>query len=231
MYSCYIIDDEPYSINAMREYVGKIPNLTCIGSNTDPEKAIIEVTNGKPPDIIFLEVKMQSLSGLEVFKLLPKNSIVIFTTGNAQFAYNAFENDMVDFLLKPISFDRFSKSMAKVSEILKHSRLTQEKLLLDISTKKGSLSQLNKNEILYVEVTAHIMNIVTMKGDYKIKSSMKEFLSKLPPLDYIRIHRSCAVNKLFIKYIENNTIVMHNGDRLPISLTSKKALIEKIKSS
>ncbi len=231
MYSCYIIDDEPYSVNALKEYVDKIPNLICIGSNTDPEKAIVEVSNGKSPDIIFLEVKLKGLSGLEVFKLLPKDSIVIFISAHAEFAYNAFENDMVDFLLKPVAFERFSKSMAKVSEILKHSRLTQEELFQAISTDKGSVSQLNKNEILYIEVADHVMNIVAMKANYKIKSSMKEFLIKLPASDYIRIHRSCAVNKSFIKYIENSTIVMHNGDRLPISLASKKALIERIKSS
>lgn len=230
MYSCYIIDDELYAVNAMKAYVGEIPNLTCIGSNSDPEKAIKELSNRKPPDIIFLEVELPTLSGLEVFKLLPKESIVIFITSHAQFAYHAFENDMVDFLLKPVSFDRFSKSMAKVSQILEHSQLTRAQQPLEISSKRGSLSRLNTNEILYIEVTAHGINMITMKGNYEIKSSMKGFLSKLPASDYIRIHRSCAVNKLFIKYIENNTMVMCNGERLPISRAFKKTVMERLKN-
>ena len=231
MYSCYVIDNELYSISLMKGYIGRIANLNYIGSNTDSEQAIIALKSGKAPDIIFLEAKMPGLSGLEVFKLLPKDSLVIFITSHAHLAYDAFENDMVDFLLKPISFERFNTSMAKVSAILEHSRLSQEKLFLDISTKQGSLSILNKNEILYIEVTNQVMNMVTMKGNCKTKSSLKEFLGKLPALNYIRINRSCAVNKLFVKYIENNEVVMHNGDRLTISTSFKKAVVERIKES
>ena len=229
MYSCYIIDDQPHSINAMIAYVERIPNLTYIGSNTDPEKAIVEVTTGEQPDIIFLEVNMERLSGLEVLKLLPKDSIVIFTTCHAHFAYHAFENNMVDFLLKPIQFNRFSKSMAKVSRILEHSRLAREKLSLDIPTKMGSLSLLNKSDILYIEVIDDMINIVAMKTIYRINSSLKDFLSKLPGSDYICINDTCAVNKSFVKYIENYTIVMHNGDRLQIAMAFRKEVLEKIK--
>lgn len=228
MYSCYIIDDESHSIDAMSRYISKIPHLTYLGSSTEPKIGVAEIINGEQPDIVLLDVQMPILSGIDVAKLIPKEISIIFITGHSQFAYQAYENDVVDYLLKPVTFERFSKSIEKVISTLKHSRSTPEKESIIVPGKRGTVVQLKIKEILYIEASDHIMNLTSIDGNYKYKTTIKELLAKLNEDDFLKIHRSFIVNKSFIKAIEKNILVMSNNARIPISRGLKKLILDKI---
>lgn len=113
MNSCYILDDESHSITAMEGYISKMPELHLIGSNTNPFKGLEELRKHKPK-ILFLDVDLPELSGIEIAKMLPPDIAVIFITAHSRFAIEAFEVDAHDFLLKPLSFSKFVRSVEKV---------------------------------------------------------------------------------------------------------------------
>ena len=114
MVTCYIIDDDIHSIEAITKYIVRLPNLILIGSNINPLIAIEEIRNGKKPDIVFLGVEMPELSGIEVADLLDPNIAIVFTTSYSKYAINAIQKDAMDFLLKPFSFEMFLKCIHKV---------------------------------------------------------------------------------------------------------------------
>jgi two-component system LytT family response regulator len=114
MYSCFIIDDEPPCIKGLEEFINKIPEIVLIGSFESPLLALKEISLGKQPDIVFLDINMQELSGLSVADLLPKECSIVLTIGHPKYAINGFEKDTVDFLLKPYSFETFVKTIKKV---------------------------------------------------------------------------------------------------------------------
>jgi DNA-binding LytR/AlgR family response regulator len=227
MYSCYIIDDELHSIDAMSRYIEKVPYLTYLGSSTEPKIGVAEILDGQKPDILLLDVQMPVLSGIDVAKLIPKEISIIFITGHSQFAYQAYENDVVDYLLKPVTFERFSRSIEKVIASMKTIKSSNHSFI--IHGKRGQVIQLKTNEILFIEALDHVMHITSTNGTYKYKTTIKEVLSKLDQDKFLKTHRSFIVNTSFIKAIENNFLIMSNEAKIPISRGLKKAIVEKIK--
>lgn len=118
MTTCYIIDDDSYAIDALTKYINELPWLSIIGSQTNPLLALNEIENGPQPDIVFLDVEMPELSGLEVADRLPQQTLVIITTAYRQYAFDAFEKQVMGFLLKPFSFRMFAKTLDKVKSWL-----------------------------------------------------------------------------------------------------------------
>lgn len=229
MYSCYIIDDDLHSIDAISRYISTIPNLTYLGGSTEPEIGFAEIMNGEKPDIVLLDVQMPILSGIDVAKLLPREISIIFITGHSRFAYEAYENDVVDYLLKPITFQRFSRSIEKVISTLRNSRSTPTSDYLTIAGKRGTVIQLKTKEILFIEALDHIMHIASINGNYKYKTTIMKLLEILNKDNFLKIHRSFVVNLSFIKAIENNILIMSNDTKIPISRGLKKVVLKKLR--
>ena len=114
--TCYIVDDESHSIEILKSFIEKTPGLELAGSSTDPLFALNEVMVAGPPDITFLDVDMPELSGLELAGLINEYTKVVFTTSFPEYAIDAFEIDAEDYLLKPIAYERFLKSIKKVKK-------------------------------------------------------------------------------------------------------------------
>lgn len=232
MYSCYIIDDETFSIEALKRYIEKVPELILLKSFQNPLLALEEIRKGEQPDIIFLDINMPELSGLSVADLLPKNISVVFTTGHCKYAINGFEKDVVDFLLKPYSFENFLRAVTKVKN--KRDLKVQMNLLPEVKSifinpgAKGKLVQIFFSEILYLEAKDHLVAINTQTEAVHTKVSIAEILAKLSLKNFIRVHRSFIINIDFIKSMDHNNVLLKTGANIPITSTHKSNLLKMI---
>lgn len=195
-YSCIIIDDEPIAIKVIKEHLEKTDHLQCAGSFTKALLAI-ELLNREAIDLIFLDINMPGISGIEFLKSLPNPPKVIFTTAYRNFAVDAFELDAIDYLVKPISFERFLKSANKfLSAVMTiDSNNTQNKTVKEFiilkSDKKNYKMQFK--DILYIESLDNYIKVHTSNNSIICYESLSNLMQELS-IDFVRIHRSYIVN-------------------------------------
>ena len=221
MNTCYIIDDEEHAIDTLVGYVDRYPGLNLVGSNINPVNAIDEIMNAENDiDIVFLDVDMPELSGLDVADIISSQSSIIFTTAFPNYAVQAFEKNGADFLLKPISFERFTKSVTKVQNLIKSHKLTdhpaeEEYFFINPGT-KGKVMQLRYSDILYIEGLKNYVMIYTADNKYITYMSIQEIEKSIPAAKFSRIHKSFIVNVDKIKYIDSNQVFIDQNVQLPI---------------
>ncbi|WP_259068125.1 LytR/AlgR family response regulator transcription factor [Mucilaginibacter sp. X4EP1] len=229
MYTCYVIDDEFHAIDTLTGYINKFPGLNLVGSNVNPLVAIDEITNMPQVDIVFLDVDMPELSGLDVADIISSRSAVIFTTAYPNYAVQAFEKNGSDFILKPISFERFTKSVTKVQNLLKPKKSIENQALNEHffinPGVKGRMIQLSYADILYVEGLKNYVVIYTVDNKYITYLSLKEIENSIPSNKFIRIHKSYIVNIDRIKSIDGNIVLLSNSIELPIGISFKDSFL------
>jgi len=232
MYSCYVIDDEFHAIETLVGYISKLPSLNLVGTNTNPIKAIDEITNSLPVDIVFLDVDMPELSGMDVADIISPHSSVIFTTAYPNYAVQAFEKSGADFILKPISFERFTKSVTKVQNLIKSKKLSdqhvQEEHFFINPGVKGRMIQLSYSDIIYIEGLKNYVVIYTVDGKFITYLSMREIEKSIPETKFARIHKSYIINIDRIKSIDGNNVILSPTLELPIGTSFKDSFINVI---
>lgn len=224
--NCVIVDDEPLARNLLAEYVRKVPSLNLIDACASPIAAL-EVLRNQPTDLLFLDIQMPELTGLSLLKVLQKRPLVILTTAYSEYALQGYELDVVDYLLKPITFERFLRALDKVTQ-----RLDTKKPAIDkpsttpeqpfVFVKDGTkLVKVVFDDVLYVEglkdyVTIHMKNqkIVSLQR-------LKALEEQLPPDKFIRIHNSFIVALQAIEVVHKNNVQIRDA-MLPIGETYKK---------
>jgi two-component system LytT family response regulator len=227
--TCYIIDDDEHAIHAIIKYADKLPYLNVIGSHTNPLMALEEISKEKKPDIVFLDVEMPELSGIDVADVLDKTIAVVFTTAHAKYALQAFQKDVVDFLLKPFSFNMFVKCLDKINT----KRTTQPKPIKPLekvfinSGIKGKIIQIAIAEILYIESLKHMVCIHTINEDHLMRMSIKKIEGQLPNSIFVRIHRAYIVNIDHINAVEGNNVTL-NKIVIPLGELYKNNFMESI---
>ncbi|GEO07735.1 LytR/AlgR family response regulator transcription factor [Segetibacter aerophilus] len=228
---CIIVDDEPIARSILKDYISRDERLQLTGSFKSAAEALLHIHN-QPTDLIFLDIKMPGISGIEFLKSLKTPPIIIFTTAFREYATDGFDLNAIDYLVKPFSSDRFLQAINKVAEALKHSSKEVETERKDFATsifvKDGTkLIQIGIDDILYVEALREYIKIVTRTKKYLVHQSMKSVEEKLPSHNFIRIHKSyiAAINK--IHSIEGNMIVI-GEHMLPISRQLKEEIIDRI---
>ena len=219
MINCIAIDDEPLGLNLISVYIKKTPQLCLCGAFTDPFKAIDFLKETKI-DLIFLDIEMPDLSGIQLLKSLPHSPMVIFTTAYSQYAVDGFNLDAIDYLLKPIEFDRFLRAVNKAIEFGQNSAPAPAPAVpsQDFIFVKSEyqLVKVNLNEILYIEGLDDYVKIYTSSKPILSLMSMKSMMQKLPLEQFIRVHRSFIVSVGKIESVQKNRIKI--GDKLiPIS--------------
>ncbi|MDI9258158.1 LytR/AlgR family response regulator transcription factor [Flavobacterium sedimenticola] len=228
---CIIIDDEPLALDLIKSYVDKTPMLQLEATFTNPFKALSFLIDNEV-DLLFLDINMPELSGLQLLKSLSKKPLVIFTTAYPEFGAESYEYDAVDYLLKPINYVRFLKSVTKALDVFKSkspenlstSTLTtsepakEHHILIKSSTK---LHKINLDEILYIEGAGNYWSF--QLKDKKILSlfTYNEIVGLVPQDEFIRIHKSYIVPKSKISVIEKHQVTI-NGKTLPIGLTFRE---------
>lgn len=209
--NCAIIDDEPLAAELLASYARRVPELNLIGSYNSAIDAMGVIRNN-PVDFIFLDIQMPELSGLELARMLPKRTKIIFTTAFDNYAIDGYKVNAFDYLLKPISFEFFVKSVNKVIEYMTElykTNLSENNNYIYIKS-EYRLVKIVIDNILYVEGLKDYIKIYLSDGQKPILSlmSMKTIENALPDDKFMRVHRSYIVNKSCIDIIERGRIII-----------------------
>lgn len=210
--NCIIVDDEPLAIDLIKDYLNKFPDFKVI-AETDNAIDALKIINRDKPDLIFLDIHLPDISGINIMKSLLNPPKIIFISGDPEYAIDAFEYDVVDYILKPFSIDRFIKALNKYNVIIKNY---DEKPILSETINSGNIFKLKLTNKTYNIILDKVIYIESMREYIKIyytdgtKLVVKYILSKLEealPEDFIRIHKSFIVSKdkvksFTIKYVE-----------------------------
>jgi DNA-binding LytR/AlgR family response regulator len=215
--SCIIVDDEPIARKILQEFTEQVPYLDLIGKFESATRAE-EFLKNNQPDIIFLDIEMPKVSGLEMLKRNQVDALVIVTTAFPQYALDGYELDIIDYLLKPFALHRFLKAVQKAKdfyEMKTQSGNTQSPSYIFIKSEKR-IEKVELNEILYAEVMGNYMTIYTDRKTIIAYLTMKSLESQLSPVDFIKIHQSFLVNRSKIDSVEGNDLKIGTKS-LPIS--------------
>lgn len=222
--TCAIIDDEPLAVDLLASYAKNTPTLELAGTYTSAISAIKKL-HEEPVDILFLDIQMPELSGLEFAMVLPKTTKVIFTTAYNQYALESYKVNSIDYLVKPITYEMFLKSVEKAlnyfEEIRKNDLLSEEQAIYVKSDYK--LLRIPLDDILYIEGLKDYVSIHVESKEEPIPSliNMKRIMDFLPTPAFMRVHRSYIVNMQKIQSIDRNRIVI--GEQfIPISESYKE---------
>jgi len=206
------VDDEPLALQLVTGYIKKTPGLELAGSFDNPQEALEFVINEKV-DLIFIDIQMPDLTGIEFTRALTGGPRVVFTTAYEKYALEGFKLDVVDYLLKPFSYEEFLKAVGKAARLIRIEQGEQEKvesnsefLFLKSDYK---IRRINFNDILYIEGLKDYVKVYTAGTSKPVLSliTMKLLEAKLPPANFMRVHRSFIVNLARIETIERSRIV------------------------
>jgi len=233
---CAVIDDEPFALELLKDYISKTPFLELGQCFSNPFKALTFLTT-EHADLIFLDINMPELTGIQLLKSLPSPPKVIFTTAYPEFAAESYDYNAIDYLLKPVKYERFLKSVNKAVSLMKMSAedpinnvMKAEKSEF-LYIKSGTrLIKVKKSEILYVEAAGNYMTFHTT--DKKILSllTMQEALDLLSGDMFIRIHKSFLVSLKNIEAIEKHDVII-KGKQVPIGITYREQFLSTINKS
>lgn len=225
MLTCYVVDDEAHAIDTLVSYIEKAPGLELIGSSTNPLEALDRIGNTVHPDITFLDVDMPQLSGLDLAGLINDHTAIIFTTAFPDYALGAFEKNASDYLLKPISFDRFLNSVKKVSALIQPvvNTQTDDHIFIKSNT-KGKVVRVNFQDISYVESIKNYVIIYTDTEKLVTYLTMKELETALPADQFYRVHKSFIINVQRIKTVNGSNIHLNKNIEIPLGQMYKNQL-------
>ncbi|MCE3278981.1 MAG: two component transcriptional regulator, LytTR family [Bacteroidetes bacterium] len=227
--NCIIVDDDELIRIDLEEKIRQTMTLNLVGSCGNALEAS-NIVMTKSVDLIFLDVMMPEMTGLEFIKTLSASRPeVILITSNKEFAAEAFEYDVTDFLLKPISFERFIKAVSKAKRNFDKKGTTINKVDDHIFIKVSSrFVKLDLKNILYIEALADYVTIYTPTDKYTIHSTMKGMENTLPANEFARVHNSFIVRLDKISVIEDNSIII-NKTTIPVSRNKFKPLMQRLK--
>lgn len=233
MIKCVIIDDEQPAINVLKKYISRIDHLELAGVATDPIAGIELVRNCRP-DVLFLDIQMDEMSGIEVIKILGSTVQVIFCTAFSEFAVTSYDLDAVDYLMKPIAFSRFVKAInrikSKESTEIKNIDISDDYIFVK-TEHKGKLIRISLADIDFVEARSNYIAIHRGHSKTMVYSSLRDFEQRLHSSRFIRIHKSYIIDSYKIAHVENNAILLKNRtERIPLSKTYKAGFLDQIKN-
>ncbi|RXM49094.1 LytTR family DNA-binding domain-containing protein [Flavobacterium sp. YO12] len=208
--NCLIIDDEPLAINVIKNYLEPLENFEVVNTFSNPIEGLNFVKNNKV-DVIFLDINMPVLDGINFIKSLEDPPLLIITSAYSQFAIETYELDVLDFLVKPIEFPRLMKALNKISKRLENKSNptpdnSAENPFIFIKIDKKRMKKIFLNEILVIESLKDYLKISTLTGKYIIHSTLSDFTDLLPERNFLRIHRSYTVAIDKIDAVEGNSV-------------------------
>jgi two-component system, LytTR family, response regulator len=235
--NCIIIDDEPRAIDILQKYIENIPFLHLVKSFRDPMDAINFIHQNKI-DLILLDINMPNMSGIQIANLFHDKVSIIFTTAYPQHAVEGFNLDAIDFLLKPITFERFLKGVSKAIELksLKDNsnqvsihnskEISQDIVLLKSGPK---IHKVTLSEILFLEKEGNYFNIHTIHNKkILIRMNFFDIFRFIPQEFFVRVHKSYIVNLKHVDLIESQHIVIRSHT-IPIGITYKEDFLKLMK--
>lgn len=222
---CIVVDDEPLAIQLLENYVMKIPFLELVFSSENPIEALEYIQNNEA-DLIFLDIQMPELSGINFMKIVGDKLKYILTTAYSEYALEGYEHNVIDYLLKPIPFGRFEKSALKAQERFPTNKTSANSYFFVKSS--GQQHKINFDEILYVESIKDYVNIKTENQEYIVLDTLKSLESHLPE-NFARVHKSFILNLDKIEKIDVRNVFLNSGKEIPIGETYKSEFLLRIK--
>lgn len=224
---CVAVDDEPLALSVIELFCGRIPSVELIATFTDSVEGL-EFINENNVDLLFLDINIPHLNGIELAHRLSSDIKVIFTTAYQNFALEGFELHAADYLLKPFSFERFEKAVAHAESLItmekelaaNHECLTVK---VDYRTRRIPIA-----DILYIEGVKDYVKIHTTEKPALVKSTMKAIFSTLELYGFLRVHRSFIINHRSLASYKSGEIILKNGDKIPIGDQYKEDFLKKI---
>jgi DNA-binding LytR/AlgR family response regulator len=232
MINCVIIDDEPLAREGMSSYVREVDFLKLIGVCENPLE-LTKILDQQTVDLIFLDIQMPKMNGLDFLKTVPNPPIVIITTAYPTYAIEGFQLNVLDYLLKPITFDRFFKSVTKAKDYYHLINRPVPAAGADPSAdyffiRCGSkYEKIYFNQILYVEGMQNYITIYTEKGKFVTLLYLKNLEENLDPRSFIRVHKSYIVSIDKIEAIEGNEIFIQSH-RIPMSRNYRDEVLQRV---
>ncbi len=230
---CVVIDDEPFALDLIKDYIQRTPFLELEHGFSNPFKAI-DFLNREKVDLIFLDINMPELSGIQLYKSLVTPPRVIFTTAYPEFAAESYEYNAVDYLIKPIKYERFLKAVNKaagliqlVSQNLPTTNKDQKVEKEDFIFLKSGQQQVKilPSEILYVQAAGNYMCFYTRNKKVMSLLTMNEVLELLPGKNFVRIHKSYVISLNHIDAIERHDVII-GGKEIPIGITYREHFLK-----
>lgn len=222
---CIVVDDEPLAIQLLENYILKIPFLEFIFSSDNPILAL-EFIQKNEADLIFLDIQMPELSGINFMKISGDKFKYILTTAYSEYALEGYEHNVIDYLLKPISFDRFNKSITKAQERFPSNEDSEVSYFFVKSS--GQQHRINFDDILYIESIKDYVNIKTENQEYIVLETLKSLENQLPN-NFARVHKSFILNLNKIEKIDVKNVFLSSGKEIPIGETYKSEFLLKLK--
>jgi two-component system LytT family response regulator len=220
MIRCLVVDDEPLALHIVEDYISKVPFLQLVKATTNPIEALTLVQQGEV-DLVFLDVQMPELTGIQFLKIANGKAKVILTTAYPEYALEGYELDVVDYLLKPIAFDRFFKAVQKVQGTLQPSAKpekspepAQNDFLSDFIFVKSEhkIQKVYLRDIMFIEGLKDYISIFTPGERIITLQNMKKMEDALPERHFVRVHKSYIVSLNKIDSIERSRIWI--GDKI-----------------
>lgn len=227
---CLVVDDDPLSVQVVENCIASTPFLKAVGS-CESAVAAAEVLRNQEVDLLFLDVEMPLMSGIDLLSTLQNPPLVILITSSKQYAVEAFEYDVVDYLLKPVSYARFLKAAQRALELHQAHPTAEPSVPADadftfmkVDTK---LVKVLFDEVRYVEALGDYVHIVTGQSKLIVYSTMKAVEEKFPDTLFVRAHRSFIVNLKRVQAIEDNNIIIDNK-HIPIGQTYMREVFQRL---
>ena len=229
MLNCLIIDDEPLARQQIESYINRVPYLALAGSVRNPVvgKTILD---NEAVDLVFLDIKMPQMTGIDFLREYHISQQVILVTAYPEYALDGFELEVTDYLMKPVTFERFLKAVEKANaqvngtDTIKTVKHQPDYLYVKNNQRYEKISL---EDILYIESMLNYVNIVTAKKKYTIYSSLKNAEACLPKDKFLRIHKSYIVAVAKIDAIDTGRVDV-GGHKLPLSRTNKNEVIKAV---
>jgi DNA-binding LytR/AlgR family response regulator len=223
----YIIDDEPHAIAVLQRYINMTPGLILKGYATDPLQALEELhQNGV--QLLFTDIDMPVLTGIDIAGLIKATTKIVFTTSFREFGAEAFEKNALDYLLKPISYERFLSGVQKFRG-LDISRVQPTNALFINAGIKGKLIRVIPEELIHIKGAQNFVHLHFVDKTLLVFLTLQDILDQLPPQLFVRIHKSHIVNICKIAVVEGGYLRMENEEQIPIGRTYHEAFNQRLR--
>ncbi len=226
IYNCLIVDDEHLAQQLLENYLLRLGNFNIVEKISNPKNAI-DVIIEKKIDLLFLDIQMPQLNGINLLNSLPYQPLTIFTTAHINFAPIAYDLGVIDYLVKPFSFERFYTAIKKAELHLQHKTLAEKKTLQIKSD--GTWINIQFHEIVFIEGFREYVFIHCRQKTYKALKNMSSLEELLAGDDFIRIHKSYIVSTNAIIGFSTQEVDLPNNKKLPISRNRKDVVMERLR--
>lgn len=231
---CLVVDDDPFSVQVVLNCIANTPFLTAAGSFTNPVEAA-ENLRTNPVDLLFLDVEMPVLSGLDLLRTLQHPPLVVLITSSKDYAVEAFEQAVVDYLVKPVSYPRFLQASQKALEMAERAAATASDAIETVAPDAdytfvkvdNKLVRVNFDDVRYVEALGDYVHVVTGQSKLIVYSTMKAVEEKFPASRFVRVHRSFIVNFNRIQALEDSAVVVE-GKHIPVGQTYLREVMQRL---